>query len=152
MKTQALKTAVFVKSLVLAFSLMSAIGFSQSCPFVVTNNLSCDIIITYESVGPTCNAICASTATITGSGGTFTLPGGCCGPGIGDIYVGVTYIWSGTNFVSTFPTQGVNGNLSCNCTSCPIPASNNNAFPTGVSCLPNTDYSLTWSATGVLIN
>jgi hypothetical protein len=137
-----MKIKTNLKNLVIVCATLLCIavpGFSKAQianPYPVTNNLGCDVEISYKILDAKCNPVCSAVITIS-AGTTFPVP--LC-PGGYDIIITIDWIGNPGCTASMFP-----GPVNTSCSplntvanvltspGCPCPAANINAAIPGAS-------------------
>jgi hypothetical protein len=78
------KFSKIVAGIAMMFTMLAAPNIAKAqamCPYVLTNNLNCQVTIQYTIFSPNCGSF-TNTVTISPNGGTYTIncyefPGGC---------------------------------------------------------------------------
>ena len=142
-----------VKKPTAIFLLLAGLAFSNSLkaqqitfPYIITNNLTCPIVCTYNLYDPACVFVCSwSTGTILGSGGTFPVPY-CVAT---DYMIDVTVTSINNTAINVAPNipQGATVTYAC------LPQNLSDTGGCSTSCdVGGTGvWTITWTSTGCLI-
>lgn len=128
------------------FAFVEGLAQTPACPFTISNNSFCDILVDWEFVDATNTRICGANINLT-AGQSVNVGASCCN-NLFDVFVAVTDVYDANAGVynNFAPSQPVNGNINT-CASCPVTTATVN-FP---AVLCGSSLVLTWTSSGVTI-
>lgn len=160
MKNQKIKLSLLLIAFVAMLNNICAQAPPLTCPFVVTNNLTCSVYINREVQGAAYSGLCCTSPSqccptkcngqvCIAGGSTWTVPAACCAAGY-DVIVTVLEVdgtgnCSGGNPCLVATTYACAYGANCFCAGSPTVT-----HPLTTPCCGN-GYNVTWSASGITI-
>jgi hypothetical protein len=138
------RTSLIATLFIVSQNFVQAQPYVSSCPYTITNNLSCVVTVMYEVIGSNCltHVNCGPfSISIPPSGSVSVGSTFCCG-GVWDVAVDLLDVDTPPQSVTCAPVSG-----GC----APFGTTQNGTIPSGATNCSGNWY-LTWTATGCTIN